>query len=250
MKLFYRNWLIGSVLLSPFFLFSDFVRGEIFPLEESIPIPLNFKKVDFAVPWGLRNGQPSRNFFEIEIGQAGEVKNIITLKTTPHGKYARVALDALKKFKYPPSAAGQKIIEEIDYCVLSDGQSTFPCRIKFIRLGVSEEDLAKTPSDPAFYKFDKFSGFPKVLKARLPEFPLQARRRHACGWVKVAFIVDHKGRARSIKVLDKVKRGLFVLSTVEALKNFKFEKGPGETKVQYLVTYGIPGHCRANPPIS
>lgn len=235
-------------MLSPLFLFSDFLRSEEISVNENTPAPLNITEIDFPVPWGFRFGQPSRNFFEIEVGQGGVVKDIVTLKATPHGNYTGVAISALKKLKYPPGAAGQKVIEEVDYCILSDGQSTFACRIKFIRVGASVGDLAKKPGDPGFYKVDKYSGFPKVLKARLPEFPLQARRRHVCGWVRVEFTVDLKGRARNIKVLDKVKRGLFVLTTVEALKKFRFEKGHGDTKIEYLVTYEIPGHCSISAP--
>lgn len=209
------------------------------------PKPHNLKDIDFMVPWGFRFGQPSRNFFALQIGQDGKVEEIETLKSTPHDNYVDVALMTLRKYEYPASAAGQTVYETLDYCVLTDGQSTFACKIRFERLSVDPGEVAQKPGDRAYYKIDRFSGYPRVKKARLPEFPRQAALKNICGQVELELTVNKKGKARNIKVVDAHPGGLFNLTTVEALKKFEFEPVEEPLKVQYRVTFEVPGQCGA-----
>jgi len=207
--------------------------------------PINLFKIDFAVPWGLRYGQSVRIYFQFDVDEKGMPLNIKVLKSKPHDLYNYIAKTSLKKYRYPAGKARENLIEEAHFCVLSDHVSTFACKIEFHRLDVDQKKVAKNPDDAAFYYLDKFAGFPKVRKYVIPEYPMQAARKVKCGWVVAEFNLSKGGKPKHIKITSSSHVNLFSLSVRDALTGFRFERGTGEEKVKYKISFGIPGKCEA-----
>ncbi len=204
--------------------------------------PVNLEQLDFPVPWGLRYGRPARMYFGFRVGAEGFPEDIETLRTIPHHDYKGIAKTTLKKFKYPVQEVGTKSFAELDYCVMTDSQSTFACTVRFERLGADPAMTAKLPGDSGFYRIDRYAGFPRVKNSILPNYPWLAAQKSQCGWVKASLEIGKGGYPKNIQILETSDSGVFSLVVKDALKNFTFEKGEATT-ITYLVSFEIPGKC-------
>lgn len=62
-----------------------------------------------------------------------------------------------------------------------------------------------------------------VVKAVAPRYPESARRKGLVGYVLLEYVVDERGRAQDVVVLEAVPSNTFERSSVRALKSSKFE---------------------------
>ncbi len=95
--------------------------------------------------------------------------------------------------------------------------------VENLAMNTSNEVIATSvePLPQAVRSPEKSGG--KLVHAVSPEFPRYARRKGISGYVKVAFIVDERGRVRNAKVVDAEPKTYFEDAALDAISQWKFD---------------------------
>jgi len=131
----------------------------------------NLLDLEFAVPWGLRDGEAARVYFLFDVGADGMPENVEILRAYPHKDFVGVATTVFNRFSFAEADAGKKGLEELQYCFMPDQRSTVPCKITIVRENGDPAYQARTLEDPGFYEIDKYGGAPRIKNSLFPYYP-------------------------------------------------------------------------------
>lgn len=182
-----------------------------------------------AAAWVKGIGGSITVAFKLDPGASGP-GDFSVLSSEPRGVFDETVVSALPHWRFRPGGDPLRCLARIErgsVTVRFDAESE---EVSIVELFVAGERVEFAPrflldeeSEPPLIEqaFALLRG-PRFTEAEQPEYPSDARVRHAEGLTVLGFTIDAKGRPREIEVLYTRPRDTFEKASISALKGSRF----------------------------